>query len=212
MLTHDSREKRGPAEAPRSLIDTLHTHLLLLVRLSLFSCAYDSIRLRLVPRPDALPTNSNILTPTYLSPSPRSLNACAFEAEKGRHRRQSISRSVNTAAEKKTRCTFYSTTRPCLKCANTQSPVRARDIANADLGSLTTGKSSLAVQFVDGHFVESYYPTIENTFSKVIRFRSQDYATEIVDTAGQVREGSPSRIPCSLKADHVPSSRMNTVF
>lgn len=49
------------------------------------------------------------------------------------------------------------------------------------------GKSSLAVQFVDGHFVESYYPTIENTFSKVIRFKSQDYATEIVDTAGQVR-------------------------
>lgn len=65
----------------------------------------------------------------------------------------------------------------------------APDIANADLGSLTTGKSSLAVQFVDGHFVESYYPTIENTFSKVIRFRSQDYATEIVDTAGQVRGG-----------------------
>ncbi|KAJ2993929.1 hypothetical protein NUW58_g1695 [Xylaria curta] len=47
------------------------------------------------------------------------------------------------------------------------------------------GKSSLAVQFVDGHFVESYYPTIENTFSKVIRFKGQDYTTEIVDTAGQ---------------------------
>ncbi|TGJ86435.1 hypothetical protein E0Z10_g2306 [Xylaria hypoxylon] len=46
-------------------------------------------------------------------------------------------------------------------------------------------KSSLAVQFVDGHFVESYYPTIENTFSKVIRFKGQDYTTEIVDTAGQ---------------------------
>ncbi|RWA11148.1 hypothetical protein EKO27_g3964 [Xylaria grammica] len=54
----------------------------------------------------------------------------------------------------------------------------ARNVAN-------TGKSSLAVQFVDGHFVESYYPTIENTFSKVIRFKGQDYTTEIVDTAGQ---------------------------
>lgn len=51
---------------------------------------------------------------------------------------------------------------------------------------MQTGKSSLAVQFVDGHFVESYYPTIENTFSKVIRYKTQDYATEIVDTAGQV--------------------------
>lgn len=42
------------------------------------------------------------------------------------------------------------------------------------------------MQFVDGHFVESYYPTIENTFSKVIRYKGQDYATEIIDTAGQV--------------------------
>jgi hypothetical protein len=48
-----------------------------------------------------------------------------------------------------------------------------------------TGKSSLTVQYVDGHFVDSYYPTIENTFSKVIRYRNQDFATEIIDTAGQ---------------------------
>lgn len=41
-----------------------------------------------------------------------------------------------------------------------------------------TGKSSLTVRYVDGHFVESYYPTIENTFSKVIRYKNQDYATE----------------------------------
>lgn len=48
------------------------------------------------------------------------------------------------------------------------------------------GKSSLTVQFVDGHFVESYYPTIENTFSKVIKYKTQEFATEIIDTAGQV--------------------------
>lgn len=47
------------------------------------------------------------------------------------------------------------------------------------------GKSSLTVQYVDGHFVDSYYPTIENTFSKVIRYKNQDIATEIIDTAGQ---------------------------
>ena len=47
------------------------------------------------------------------------------------------------------------------------------------------GKSSLTVQYVDGHFVDSYYPTIENTFSKVIRYRTQDFAVEIIDTAGQ---------------------------
>lgn len=55
----------------------------------------------------------------------------------------------------------------------------------AIVGSRSVGKSSLAVQFVDGHFVDSYYPTIENTFSKTIRHKGQDYATEIVDTAGQ---------------------------
>lgn len=47
------------------------------------------------------------------------------------------------------------------------------------------GKSSLTVQFVDGHFVDSYYPTIENTFSKVIRYKNQDFAVEMIDTAGQ---------------------------
>ena len=50
-----------------------------------------------------------------------------------------------------------------------------------------SGKSSLTVRFVENHFVESYYPTIENTFSRIIKYNGQDYATEIVDTAGQVR-------------------------
>ncbi|KAH8167763.1 hypothetical protein CIB48_g482, partial [Xylaria polymorpha] len=62
-------------------------------------------------------------------------------------------------------------------------PSKQRKVAI--VGSRSVGKSSLAVQFVDGHFVESYYPTIENTFSKVIRHKGQDYTTEIVDTAGQ---------------------------
>lgn len=49
------------------------------------------------------------------------------------------------------------------------------------------GKSSLTVRFVERHFVESYYPTIENTFSRIIKHNGEDFATEIVDTAGQVR-------------------------
>jgi hypothetical protein len=48
------------------------------------------------------------------------------------------------------------------------------------------GKSSLTVQFVDGHFIENYYPTIENTFRKSLRVRGQEYGCEILDTAGQV--------------------------
>src|SRR5947199_10823597 len=56
----------------------------------------------------------------------------------------------------------------------------------AIVGSRAVGKSTLTVQFVENHFVESYYPTIENTFSSVIKYKGQDFATEIVDTAGQV--------------------------
>ncbi|ETN40619.1 uncharacterized protein HMPREF1541_04896 [Cyphellophora europaea CBS 101466] len=55
----------------------------------------------------------------------------------------------------------------------------------AILGSRSVGKSSLTVQYCEGHFVESYYPTIENTFSHEIVHRNQTFQTEIVDTAGQ---------------------------
>lgn len=41
------------------------------------------------------------------------------------------------------------------------------------------------MQYVENHFVESYYPTIENTFSKNIKYKGQEFATEIIDTAGQ---------------------------
>jgi len=61
--------------------------------------------------------------------------------------------------------------------------IKSRKIAV--LGSRSVGKSSLTVQFVENHFVESYYPTIENTFSKTIKFKGQEYTTEIIDTAGQ---------------------------
>lgn len=61
--------------------------------------------------------------------------------------------------------------------------VRARKIAV--VGSRSVGKLSMTVRFVEDHFVESYYPTIENQFSKSINYKNQDYAIEILDTAGQ---------------------------
>ncbi|KAL1999496.1 hypothetical protein VTN02DRAFT_4438 [Thermoascus thermophilus] len=63
------------------------------------------------------------------------------------------------------------------------APPKQRKIAI--VGSRSVGKSSLTVRFVDHHFVESYYPTIENTFSRIIKHKGQEFATEIVDTAGQ---------------------------
>lgn len=73
-------------------------------------------------------------------------------------------------------------------CSSAQSSQRTGHMTQEfGLISALAGKSSLTVQYVDGHFVDSYYPTIENTFSKVIRYKNQDFATEIIDTAGQVR-------------------------
>lgn len=49
-----------------------------------------------------------------------------------------------------------------------------------------TGKSSLVIQFIENHFVESYYPTIESTFSKSVNYKGTEYDCDIIDTAGQV--------------------------
>ncbi|KDQ64292.1 hypothetical protein JAAARDRAFT_27916 [Jaapia argillacea MUCL 33604] len=55
----------------------------------------------------------------------------------------------------------------------------------AVLGARSVGKSSLVVQFIENHFVEGYYPTIESTFSKSINYKGVEYDCDIIDTAGQ---------------------------
>ena len=64
-------------------------------------------------------------------------------------------------------------------------PVPARALA---------GKSSLVIQFIENHFVESYYPTIESVFNKTVSYKGVDYDCDIIDTAGQVRP-LPSPLP-----------------
>ncbi|SGY22543.1 BQ5605_C019g08814 [Microbotryum silenes-dioicae] len=67
--------------------------------------------------------------------------------------------------------------------------MRGQALVEADAGHCRgwgkEGKSSLTVQFVDSHFVDSYYPTIENTFQKVVKYKGQDFNLDIIDTAGQ---------------------------
>ncbi|XP_055520490.1 GTP-binding protein Rheb-like isoform X1 [Leucoraja erinacea] len=63
------------------------------------------------------------------------------------------------------------------------APAKSRKIAV--LGYRSVGKSSLAVQFVDGRFVDCYDPTIENTFTKTLNFDGQEFYLQLVDTAGQ---------------------------
>ncbi|KAF2363284.1 Small GTP-binding protein domain [Trinorchestia longiramus] len=62
-------------------------------------------------------------------------------------------------------------------------PERSRKIAV--MGYQSVGKSTLCIQFVEGHFVDNYDPTIENTFHKNLKVRGEDYTLELVDTAGQ---------------------------
>ncbi|XP_032831406.1 GTP-binding protein Rheb-like [Petromyzon marinus] len=55
----------------------------------------------------------------------------------------------------------------------------------AILGYRSVGKSSLTIQFVEGQFVDSYDPTIENTFTKTLHINGQEFNLQLVDTAGQ---------------------------
>ncbi|XP_044033411.1 ras homolog, mTORC1 binding like 1 isoform X1 [Siniperca chuatsi] len=55
----------------------------------------------------------------------------------------------------------------------------------AVIGYRSVGKSSLTIQFVEGQFVDSYDPTIENTFNKMVSVNGQDFNLQLVDTAGQ---------------------------
>ncbi|KAL9125946.1 MAG: hypothetical protein Q9217_004924 [Psora testacea] len=76
----------------------------------------------------------------------------------------------------------------------------------AVVGSRSVGKSSLTVRLCEGYFVDSYYPTIENTFSKIIRHKNNDFATEIVDTAGTGTDWVPMVI-VGNKSDLKPDQR-----
>ncbi|VDH90000.1 Ras homolog enriched in brain [Mytilus galloprovincialis] len=53
------------------------------------------------------------------------------------------------------------------------------------MGFRSVGKSSVTIQFIEKQFVDSYDPTIENTFHKNLKIKGQEYALEVVDTAGQ---------------------------
>ncbi|XP_015790973.1 GTP-binding protein Rheb [Tetranychus urticae] len=62
-------------------------------------------------------------------------------------------------------------------------PQKQRKIAI--MGYRSVGKSSLTIQYVKGQFVDSYDPTVENTFSKTVKIKGQEYFLKLVDTAGQ---------------------------
>ena len=52
------------------------------------------------------------------------------------------------------------------------------------MGSGGVGKSALCVQFVSGHFVEEYDPTLEDYYRKQVDINGTPAVLEIIDTAG----------------------------
>ena len=64
-------------------------------------------------------------------------------------------------------------------------PERSKRREICVLGFRGVGKSSITVQFVERIFVETYYPTIENTFQKDVNFRGENISLQILDTTGQ---------------------------
>ena len=74
------------------------------------------------------------------------------------------------------------------------------------LGSGGVGKSALTVQFVSGHFMEKYDPTIEDFYRKEIEVDSTPCVLEILDTAGTeqiVRVKGNDRVPILLVGNKV---------
>ena len=53
------------------------------------------------------------------------------------------------------------------------------------LGSGAVGKSAITVQLVSGHFLESYDPTIEDSYRTTITINNENIILNILDTAGQ---------------------------
>jgi small GTP-binding protein len=53
------------------------------------------------------------------------------------------------------------------------------------LGAGGVGKSALIIQYVQGHFVTTYDPTIEDSHKKTLTVDGRDISLDILDTAGQ---------------------------
>ncbi|KIY73768.1 hypothetical protein CYLTODRAFT_434114 [Cylindrobasidium torrendii FP15055 ss-10] len=64
-------------------------------------------------------------------------------------------------------------------------PAELRKRKVAVLGARSVGKSSLIMQWAEGCFLDSYYPTIENSVSKSLNLKGVQYDCEVIDTAGQ---------------------------
>ncbi|XP_057350649.1 GTPase HRas-like isoform X2 [Manis pentadactyla] len=55
----------------------------------------------------------------------------------------------------------------------------------AMVGAAGVGKSALTIQFIKNHFVEEYYPTIEDSYQKQVVIDGEPCLLDILDTIGE---------------------------
>jgi GTPase KRas protein len=53
------------------------------------------------------------------------------------------------------------------------------------VGGGGVGKSALTIQLIQGHFVDEYDPTIEDSYRKQVNIDNETCLLDILDTAGQ---------------------------
>ena len=76
------------------------------------------------------------------------------------------------------------------------------------MGFREVGKSSLAIQFVEGQFPDCYDPTIENTFRKKITVKRNEYEKFL----GCWIFGGPAIIAFGFSTFHVMTTSLNEVL
>lgn len=75
----------------------------------------------------------------------------------------------------------------------------------------SVGKSSLVKQYIENHFVESYFPTIERSYTKIVKYNGVDYECEIIDTAGQVAPHSHRASSHILQDEYSPLGAQHAI-
>ncbi|KAH6651902.1 P-loop containing nucleoside triphosphate hydrolase protein [Truncatella angustata] len=78
----------------------------------------------------------------------------------------------------------------------------AREYHVVVLGAGGVGKSCLTAQFVHNEWIESYDPTIEDSYRTQVSVDGRQVVLEILDTAGTEQFGSSPRVsPCACETD-----------
>jgi small GTP-binding protein len=69
--------------------------------------------------------------------------------------------------------------------AEEENPNVSKSVKVAVLGPGAVGKSALTIRFVQDEFVPDYDPTIEDSYTKMVKVDRSTYKMQILDTAGQ---------------------------